>query len=132
MMPMVQNSWCITEYFMLINEEDELSRPSREGMIGLEDVAAALQIYHEIFSHYLVTTAMYRQVIPWSIDHMLPPPEDDDRVIEYIQIDFEIEPEEDPEEESEYTNDEEEEEVEEDPEEEPEEEILGGDFGDDY
>lgn len=65
-------------------------------MIGLDDIST-LQIYHEIFPHYLVTIAIHRQVVPSSVNHILPPPEDDDRMIEYIQIESEKELEEDPE-----------------------------------
>lgn len=109
-----------------------MARPSREGLTGLEDATIILQIYHKIIPHYLVTIIMHRQVVLGSVDHILPPPGDDDQVIEHIQIESETEPDENPEEEPEYDNDEEEEEVKDDHEEEPEEEILGGDTRDDY
>nr|XP_018632643.1 probable DNA-directed RNA polymerase subunit delta [Nicotiana tomentosiformis] len=97
-MPMGQNSWCTPEYYIWINEEDELARPSRE-------------------------------------DHMLPPAEDDDRVVECIKIESSTESEEDPKEESEFNDDDKEfeEDMEEDPEEEPEEEEeMGNDSVDGY
>nr|XP_009630156.1 huntingtin-associated protein 1-like [Nicotiana tomentosiformis] len=73
---------------------------------------------------------MHRQVVPKPIDHMLPLPKDNDRVVECIQIESEIEPEEDLEEEPEFNDDEEE--FEEDLEEESEEEEeMGNDSGDD-
>ncbi|XP_070042613.1 uncharacterized protein [Nicotiana tomentosiformis] len=43
---------------------------------------------------------MYHPVVPRSIDHMLPPAEDDDRVVKCIQLESEIEPKENPKEES--------------------------------
>lgn len=54
-MGMGQNPWCTPEYFVWINEEDELAQPRRERLTELEDLAAALQIYHEILPHYLIT-----------------------------------------------------------------------------
>jgi len=134
-MPMGQNSWCTPEYYVWINEEEELTRPSREGITWLEDVMVALKIYHEILPYYLVTTSMHRQVVPRSIDHMLPPAEDDDRIVECIQIESSTEPKEYPEEESEFNDDEKE--FEEDQEEDLEEDLeededMGNDSGDDY
>lgn len=105
---MGQNPWCTPECFVWINEEDELASPSREGLTELEDSAVALQIYHKILPYYLITTAMYQQVISGSIDHMLPPLDKDNQVMEYIQIDSKTQLEE----ELEYNNDEDEEEVE--------------------
>lgn len=90
-----QNSWCTPEYFVWINEEDELARLSREGLAGLENSVAALQIYHEILPHYLVTTTMHKHLVLGSVDHMLPLLDDDNQIIEYIQIESEIEPKED-------------------------------------
>lgn len=87
------------EHFVWINKEGEFARLSREGLNGLEDSVAALQIYHEILPHYLFTTDMYWQVVTRSVDHMLPLPDDDDQLIEYIQIESETDPYEDPEDE---------------------------------
>lgn len=75
---------------------------------------------------------MHRQVVPVLVDHMLPPPDNDNQVIKYIRMESETAPEQDLVEEPEYNIDVDEEEVEEDPEEHPEEESLGGDSGDDY
>lgn len=80
-MGMGQNSWCTPEYFVWINEEYELVRPSREGLGGLKDSAAALQIYHEILPHYLVTTTMHQHVVSGSVNHMFPPPDDDNQIV---------------------------------------------------
>lgn len=113
---MGKSPWCMPEYCVCFNNEDKLDRSNREGLTGMEDSTADLQIYYEIIPHYLVTTAMYRQVVSGSVDHILPPPNDDYRVIEYIHIESEIEPEEDPQEEPEYNNEENEKEIEKDPE----------------
>lgn len=84
MRSMSQNSLYTPEYFVWINKEDELARPSKEGLTRLEDLVVALHLYHEIMPHYLVTTAMHRQLVPGTVNHILSPNEDDDRVIEYI------------------------------------------------
>jgi len=113
MMSMRQNSLCTPEYFVWITKEDQLARPSREGLAGLEDSRAALQVYNRILPHYLVTPTMHQQVVQGSIDHILLLSDDDNRIVEYIQIEFEEELEEDPEEELEYNLDDVEEEFEE-------------------
>ncbi|XP_009614920.1 uncharacterized protein [Nicotiana tomentosiformis] len=41
-MHMGQNSWCTPEYYVWINEEEELARPSREGIAWLEDAVVSL------------------------------------------------------------------------------------------
>lgn len=86
---------------MWISEEDQLATPSWEGLAELEDLRV-LQVYHEILPHYLVTSTIHQQVVLGSVDHMISPPDDDNQIVEYIQIESEEEPEEDPEDELEY------------------------------
>lgn len=126
-MIMRQTAWCTLKYFAWISEEDILARTIQEGLVGLKDSRASLQLYPEILPNYLVTPIMYQQVVPGSVDYMLPPSDSDNDVVEYFQIESEGESEEKTQKEHGYQVEEIKEECEEDPKEYPKEKILGED-----
>lgn len=104
-----------------MSEGDPIAWLSREGLPGREDLRVALQVYHEVLPHYLVTPPMYHQAIPESAGYLLPPSDDKD-MVEYLEEEPEEEPEEDPEKEFVHQEEEPKEEFEEDLEENPQEE----------
>lgn len=82
---------------MLGSKGDLIAWPSREGLTGLEDAKAALQVYNEILPRIFVTPHMYYQVVPRFVDYVIPSFDDED-MVEYIEEDPKEDLEEDPEE----------------------------------
>ncbi|KAH0655160.1 hypothetical protein KY285_030042 [Solanum tuberosum] len=83
-------SWCTPEYYTWFMIGGILARPSYEGILGFTDTQRSNQIGMELLNLMHITTTMYQQVTPRSIDHLIQAV-DDERNEE-----MEEDPEEDP------------------------------------
>ncbi|KAH0769773.1 hypothetical protein KY290_013755 [Solanum tuberosum] len=100
-------SWCTPEYYAWFMIGGILARPSYEGILGFTDTQRSKRISMELLNLMHITTTMYQQVTPRSIDHLIQAVDDEPN--EEMEEDPEEDPrepteemEEDPEEYSEY------------------------------
>ncbi|KAH0632836.1 hypothetical protein KY284_035622 [Solanum tuberosum] len=83
-------SWCTPEYYTWFMIGGILTRPSYEGILGFTDTQRSNQIGMELLNLMHITTTMYQQVTPRSIDHLMQAVDDEPNE------EMEKDPEEDP------------------------------------
>ncbi|KAG5575981.1 hypothetical protein H5410_056115 [Solanum commersonii] len=83
-------SWCTPEYYTWFMMGGILARPSYEGILGFTNTQRSNQIGMELLNLMHITTTMYHQVTPQSIDHLIQAIDDEPNE------EMEEDPEEDP------------------------------------
>ncbi|KAG5605391.1 hypothetical protein H5410_026883 [Solanum commersonii] len=83
-------SWCTPEYYTWFMMGGILARPSCDGILGFTDTQRSNQIGTELFNLMHITTIMYHQVTPRSVDHLIQAVDDEPNE------EMEKDPEEDP------------------------------------
>ncbi|KAH0746036.1 hypothetical protein KY285_007693 [Solanum tuberosum] len=68
---MVVKSWCTPEYYTWFMMEGILARLSCDGILGFTDTQRSNQIGTELLNLMHITTTMYHQVTPQSVDHLI-------------------------------------------------------------
>ncbi|KAM3355809.1 protein SHORT ROOT IN SALT MEDIUM 1-like [Capsicum galapagoense] len=113
------NAYCTPKYYTWYRLEGIIAQPSLKSLQGLADIHRTDQIRDQLLHLSPVTTAMYEQVIPGSMDNLIPAVDDE------LEEEMEKDPEEDPKKIEEDPEKDPEEDPEEDLEEEPMEEQDG-------
>lgn len=64
-------SWCTHEYYTWFMMGGLLARPRYEGIFGFTNTQRSNQIGTELLNFMHISTTMYQQVTPGSIDHLI-------------------------------------------------------------
>ncbi|KAG5590055.1 hypothetical protein H5410_040569 [Solanum commersonii] len=64
-------SLCTLEYYTWFMMRGILARPNCDGILGFTDTQRSNQIGTELLNLMPITTTMYHQVTPWSVDHLI-------------------------------------------------------------
>lgn len=64
-------SWCTPEYYAWFMMGGILARPTYEGTLGFTDTQRLDKIGSELLNLMHITTTMYHQLTPRSIDHVI-------------------------------------------------------------
>ncbi|KAG5595875.1 hypothetical protein H5410_037107 [Solanum commersonii] len=64
-------SWCMPEYYTWFMMAGILSKHRYEGILGFTDTQRSNQIGTELLNLMPITTTMYHQVTPRSVDHII-------------------------------------------------------------
>ncbi|KAH0689362.1 hypothetical protein KY289_016720 [Solanum tuberosum] len=83
-------SWCTPEYYTWFMMGGILARPSCDGILGFTDTQRSNQIGMELLNLMYITTSMYHQVTPRSVNHLIQ--EVDDEPNEEMEEDPEKDP----------------------------------------